>query len=123
MPFHDSVGPSWLPFGRVVIDHVENHLDARVVQRPDHRLELVQLPVRVGRREIPRVRGEEAQRVVAPVVAPLPLDQKPLIDVIVNRQQLDRRHAQLRQVPDRRLAGQPGIRAPQRPPARPASAS
>ena len=37
----DSVGPSWLPSAGVVVDDVEDHLDAGGVQRPDHHLELV----------------------------------------------------------------------------------
>ena len=100
-------------FGRVVIDHVQNHLDSRGVQGADHRLELDELLVGIGRGEIARVGREEAQRVVAPVVDAALLDQEPLIDVVVNRQELDGRDAQVRQVLDRRLAGQAGIGAPQ----------
>ena len=40
MPRNDSVGPSLVAFGRVVVDHVENHLDAGGVQVAHHRLEL-----------------------------------------------------------------------------------
>src|SRR3712207_9529442 len=51
----------------VVVDHVEDHLDARPVQPLDHRLELVDLARRAARR-VARVGREEADRVVAPVV-------------------------------------------------------
>ena len=40
MPLNDSVGPELVAFGGVVVDHVEDHLDAGVVQRRHHLLEL-----------------------------------------------------------------------------------
>ena len=40
MPRSESVGPEVVAFGRVVVDDVEDHLDAGGVQRADHRLEL-----------------------------------------------------------------------------------
>ena len=32
--------PEVIPFGRVVVDHIQDHLEAGVVQRPHHTLEL-----------------------------------------------------------------------------------
>ena len=55
-------------FRGVVIDDVENDLDARRVQGLHHRLELVHLARRGRPPPSSRVRGEEADRVVAPVV-------------------------------------------------------
>ena len=54
--------------GRVVVDDVEDHLDSRAVERLDHALELAHLfAVGAGGR-VERVRGEVADRRVAPVV-------------------------------------------------------
>ena len=83
------------------------------VQRPDHHLELldgVLLDAVVG---VARRRGEEAERVVAPVVVQALLDQVAVVDVVVHRQQLDGRDAQVGQVLDGRLGGQPGVGAAQ----------
>ena len=40
MPRKFSVGPELVALGGVVVDHVEDHLDARLVQRLDRLLEL-----------------------------------------------------------------------------------
>ena len=40
MPRNDSVGPSWLPSAGVVVDDVEDDLDAGLVQALDRGLEL-----------------------------------------------------------------------------------
>jgi hypothetical protein len=53
-----------IALGGVVVDHVEDDLDARVVEPRDHGLELVD---HAGC-EIARMRAKEADRVVAPVV-------------------------------------------------------
>ena len=42
MPRNESVGPGVIALGGVVVDHVEDHLEARVVQILDHLLELAQ---------------------------------------------------------------------------------
>jgi hypothetical protein len=55
--------------GGVVVDDVEDHLDAGLVQRLDHRLELQHLLPAGAVGGVPVVRGEEADGVVAPVVA------------------------------------------------------
>ena len=49
-------------FGRVIVDDVEDHLDAGIMQPIDGRAQRVQ-------RSVARIGGEEVQRVVAPVVA------------------------------------------------------
>ena len=60
-------------------------------RRLHHRLELAHRLV-AGREAL--VGGEEADGVVAPVVGEAALDQVPLVDELVHRQQLDGRHAQ-----------------------------
>ena len=52
----------------VVEDHVEDHLDAGLVEGLDHVPELVDVGALVGRDAVALVRGEEADRAVAPVV-------------------------------------------------------
>ena len=97
----------------VVVDDVEDHLDAGAVQRLDHALELAHLLAAVARRGVGRVRREEADRGVAPVVRqPLRVEEV-LVGDVVHRQQLDRRDAERLQVRDRVLGGQPGVRPAQ----------
>ena len=99
--------------GRVVVDHVEDHLDARGVQVAHHRLELGHLLAAVARGRVGVVRGEEADRVVAPVVHEAALDHRRLGDELVDRQQLDGRHAEVAQVVDDRGRRHAGVRAAQ----------
>ena len=69
----------------VVIDHVEHHLDAGVVQPRHGGAEGVErIVLRVA-----RLRREKRQRVVAPVIHQLLLDQRAVVDQSVDRQQLD----------------------------------
>ena len=56
------------PFRRVVVDDVEDHLDARAVQRLDEVAELVDRAQRVTPRAVAGVRSEEGDRRIAPVV-------------------------------------------------------
>ena len=56
------------PFRRVVVHDVENHLDARAVQRLHEVAELVDGTQRVPTRAVPGVGGEEGNRGVPPVV-------------------------------------------------------
>jgi hypothetical protein len=67
--------------GGVVVDHVQNHLDTGVVHDLDERLDLADAAFA----EILRVRREEADGVVAPVVAQTPLDQVPVVDEGMHR--------------------------------------
>ena len=100
MPRKLSVGPEMVAFGGVVVDHVEDDLDAGVVQARHGRAERVERVV--GR--VARLGREEAERVVAPIVAQAALDQMPVVDEGVDRQQLDRGHAEPLEVIDHRRA-------------------
>ncbi len=100
-------------FGGVVVDDVEDDLDPGLVQRPHHPLELADLLARRTGRRVARVRGEVADRVVAPVVLQAPAQQMVLVRELVDGQQLHGRHAQLHQVLDRRRVRQPGVGAPE----------
>jgi len=74
----------------VVVDDVEDHLDAGAVERLHQVLELVHDLVRPVARGVLRVRREEADGVVAPVVAQTALEQVGVVDEGVDRHQLDR---------------------------------
>ena len=99
-------------FGGVVEHHVEDHFQAGLVQRVDHRLELGDLPARAAGPDgggVAVVRGEEADRVVAPVVRQALRDQERLGHVLVHRQQFDGGDAQVAQVRDGGLVAQAGV--------------
>ena len=68
-------GTARAPLGGVVVDHVEDHLDARLVQGLHHHLELLHLLAAVTARRVGVVGSEEADRVVPPVVAEAQFDQ------------------------------------------------
>ena len=97
----------------VVVDHVEDHLEARAVQRLDHLLELADLLAAVAGGGVRRVRGEVADGVVAPVVAGAALGQAGLGDELVDREQLDRGDAEVAQVVGDRGGAEAGVRAAQ----------
>ncbi len=105
-PLEGERRPEVVALGRVVVDHVHDHLDARPVERLDHALELAHLLAVLPRGRVQRVGCEEADRAVAPVVGQAPLGQEALVDDRVDREQLDRRHPEILQVGDGRLAGQ-----------------
>ena len=74
----------------MVVDDVEDHFEARAVQRLHHLLELVDLLTPVAGGAVVGVGGEEADAVVAPVVGEAALEQRRLGEELVHRQQLDR---------------------------------
>ena len=86
------------------------------MQRVDHRPELGHLSAGLpgpDRRRVARVRGEVADRAVAPVVRQAAVDQELLGHVLVHREQLDGGHAEVGEVRDRGRMGQPGVGAAQ----------
>jgi hypothetical protein len=83
--------PVLTALGGVVEDDVEDDLQPGGVQRLDHGLEVVDRPVLV-------VRREEPDRLIAPVVAQSARNERPIVDELVYRQQLDRGHPQRDQV-------------------------
>jgi hypothetical protein len=62
-------GTEMVALGGVVVDHIQDHLDAGGVQRLDHLLELGDLAAGLPRAGIARLRGKEVDGVVSPVVA------------------------------------------------------
>ena len=86
----------FVAFGRVVVDHIQQHFDAGVVQAFDHGFEFGQ----IAAAQIARFRREEAQGVVTPVVAQATIREKPVIDEGMDRHQFDGGDAQRLQVFD-----------------------
>ena len=93
--------------GGVVVDHVENDLDAGIMQRRHRGAEVVD-GIAAG---VTLLRRKEAERVVAPVIAQAPLDQMAVVEKSMDRQQLDRRDAELAQMRDHAGLGQAAIGA------------
>ena len=102
-------GAPLVAFGRVVVHHVQDHLDAVAVQLLHHVPELVD---RILACKAP-VGGKEGQRVVAPVVAQSHLDQRAFADGFLHGQQFHGRHAQTLQVGDGGRTGHAFIGAAQ----------
>ena len=87
-------GPELVALGGVVVHHVEDDLDTRLVQALDHGLEFRHLLPAHARRREARVGGEKADGVVAPVVGEPALLQVPLRHGVMDGQQLDGGHPQ-----------------------------
>ena len=98
--------------GRVVVDHVEDHLDADAVEPLHHGAELRHLAA--GCRGVVRMRREEGDRVVPPVVREAALHQLGLGDEVVHRHQLDGGHAQREQVLEHGVHAETEVRSTQR---------
>ena len=98
-----------IAFAGVVVHHVENHLNARGVQRLHHFLELAHLAALVAGGAVARHGRKIAQRVVAPVIAQAFVDQISFIDEVMNRQQLNGSDAEILEVLDARWVRQPRI--------------
>ena len=104
MPRNDKRRAELVAFAGVVVDDVEQHLDAGGVQVRDHRPELAHA---VAADEAV-VGGEEVDRAVAPVVAQPAADEMLLVDDRVDGQQLDGGDAELDQIIDHRGRAQSG---------------
>ena len=98
-----------IALGGVVVDDVEHHLDAGVVQPRHGGAEGIQRVVL----RVARFRREERQRVVTPVVRQLLLDQHAVVDQAVDRQQFDGGDAEPLEMIDHRGRRQPAIGAAQ----------
>ena len=83
---------AFVAFGGMVVDDVEDHLEAGVVAAGHHLLELAQgLLALMG---VARVRGEKADRVVAPIIGQAAFEQVAVVDKSMDRQQFDRGYPQ-----------------------------
>ncbi len=102
---------------RVVVDDVEDDLEAGLVQQLHHALELGQHGLRPALARVlggvGGVRGEEVQGVVAPVVRQPAIQQARLGGERVHGEQLDRGHAEPLEVLDHRGVGEARVGAVQ----------
>ena len=104
--------PQVVALGGVVVDDVEDHLEAGGMQRLDHLLELAYLLARAGG-GVAGVRSEVADRRIAPVVRAGRGRRGSSPSDVVDRQQLDGGHAEVGQVGDRLVGGESGVGAAQ----------
>ena len=95
----------------MVIDDVEDDLDAGLVERLDHPLEFLHLLAMLAGGRILVVRGQIPNRVVAPVVAETPADQATVLDELVNGHELHGRYTEFQEVLDGRGMAEPGVGA------------
>ncbi|MNU90348.1 hypothetical protein D3C71_802130 [compost metagenome] len=95
-------------FGGVVVDHVQDHLQPGRMHPGHHLLELGD---GVGGQQ-PRVRCEEGQGVIAPIVAQATLEQVLVVHVGVHGQQFQRSGAQVPEVVQQAVVLERGERAP-----------
>ncbi len=89
-------GPVFVALGRVVEDDIEEHLETRLVQSPDHRLELADLLASPSR-GVGGMRGDPANGVVPEVVGEPELVEMVLGDEMLHRHQLDGGDAESRE--------------------------
>src|SRR5262245_38063814 len=74
-----------IAFRGMIVDHIEDDFDAGVMQSRNGRSKRVERRAR----SVTRLGREEAQRVVAPIVAQAALDQMTIVDEGVDRKQLE----------------------------------
>ena len=89
----------------MVVDDIEDDFEARVVQPRDHLFEFAQRIRHVER--VARIRREEADGIVAPVVPQAFFQQMTVVEEGMNRQQLDRGDAERLDVVDRPFDAKP----------------
>ncbi len=107
-------GSEVVALGGVVVDDVEDDLDAGVVELTHHRLELGHRAGRlVGVRRVLDVRCQESEGVVAPVVSETLIAQDEVLHELVHGHQFDGGDAQLLEVIDDHRMAQPRVRAAQ----------
>ena len=82
--------PHLVALGSMVVDHIQQHLDAGIMQALDHGFEFTQ----IAAAQITWLRGKEAQGAITPVVAQPTVYQKTVIDEGVNRHQFHRGDAE-----------------------------
>ena len=81
-----------IALGGVVVDDIQDDLDAGVVQILDHLLEFADRVARpAGVAGVARLGRKESQRVVAPVIAQPLVEQMTVVDEVMNGHELDAR--------------------------------
>ncbi len=85
-------------FGGVVVNDVEDHLDAGAVQRLDHVAEFIERRGRVAMHRVTRMRRKKAERLITPVVDE-PGGRRAIVER-EDREQLDCGNAEILQISD-----------------------
>ena len=85
-----------IALARVVVNDIEDDLDPDIVQAFDGCLEAGDRRCR----QKTRIRGEKADRIVAPVIHQPAFEQMAIVDRRMDRQQLDRGDAEANQIVD-----------------------
>ena len=88
--FKRERGAKLIAFRRVVIHHVENHFDARIMISAHH----IAKALYPRRAEVARRRRKKAQRVIAPEVFQTAVEKMLIVREPVNREQLNRGDAE-----------------------------
>jgi hypothetical protein len=99
-------------FGRMVVNDIENDLDARFVQGFDHLFEFLHLLAGLPARGVVVVRRQIADRIVSPVVAQAALHQVFVMNKLMNGHQFDSRNPQTREMLDGLGVSQPSVLSP-----------
>ena len=102
--------PHLIPLGRMVVDHVQDDFDLRIMQISNHRFELAHDLVRCVGGGIARIRCEEAYRVVSPIVHQTLLLQVAVVAVQLHWEQFNCVDPELSQILHRLARSQAGIR-------------
>ncbi len=103
-------GTKMVALGGVIVDDVKQHLEAGVMQPRDRGAKFSQCAVL----RVARLRREIRDRVVSPVVRQLALDQLPIVDKSMHRQEFDRGDAEALVVIDHGRCGERPVAALQR---------
>ena len=111
---HRQSGTELVAFGGVVVDHVENHFNATGVQSCDHHLKLLHRVLGDVHGGIATVGGKKSEGIIAPIIAEPPLEEMPIVEKVVHREELDGRDPQIGQMADGGFRSKPGISAAQR---------
>ena len=101
-PLESERRPHLVALGRVIVDHVEDHLDAGVVEGADH----IAQPLLSTRPQIAVRRGEEAQRIVSPIVPQALGEQVVVVREPVDREKFDRRDPERLHIADNLLVAE-----------------
>ena len=97
-------GPQVAALGGVVVDHVQQHLNARFVQIAHHLLKFR----RVVAGHISGMGGEKIERVIPPIIYQSTFDEEVLVNKKMDRQQLHAGHTQLLEIAHHGFAAQSG---------------
>src|SRR5262245_60238955 len=98
----------------MVVDYVEDNFDVSCMEGSYHHFELLDGILSNSRSYIVWLRWKIRQRVITPIVGKPFFNQVSVVNVMVNRQQFNRRHSEIGEVLDYGFRCQTRIAAPQR---------